>query len=271
MKLFVAIILACLAVAQAKVHNFQSIVPVREAQQYSSRIVNGFPAAPGQFPYQAFLSGQTAGGNLACGGSLISDTWVLTAAHCQVNVIQFTVRVGTNNINEGTVRTSDLIIIHPAYNPGNLNNDIGLIRLSQPVPLGGNIQAVSLPEANLAETFLNREATVSGFGRTSDSIPTISTTLNFVNLNIISNIECMGVYGAATIIDSTICARGRDAPNQGTCNGDSGGPLTITENGQSVQIGVVSFVAAVGCEAGLPSGYVRTTHFRNWIRDQTQI
>ncbi|XP_058058452.1 brachyurin-like [Anopheles bellator] len=270
MKLLAVLVLSCIAVAQAREISFQPIVPFRDVTR-NSRIVNGFPASPGQFPYQAFLSGQTAGGNLACGGSLISSEWVLTAAHCQVGVISFTVRVGTNNINEGTVRTSSAIIIHPAYNANNLNNDIGLIRLNEPVPLGGNIQVVALPEANLAETFLNRVATVSGFGRTSDASGAISQTLNFVHLNIISNIQCMGTYGAAVVIDSTVCALGRDAPNQGTCNGDSGGPLTVDENGQSLQIGVVSFVAAVGCEAGLPSGYVRTTHFREWIRQQSGV
>ncbi|XP_041779186.1 brachyurin-like [Anopheles merus] len=268
MKLFIVVVLACLAAVQAREISYQSIVPFREATR-SSRIVNGFPASLGQFPYQVFLVGD---GRLACGGSLISAEWVLTAAHCQVGISQFTVRAGSiQNNSGGTVRTSNLIIIHPNYNPSNLNNDIGLIRLNEPMPLGGNIQVVALPEANLSETFLNREATVSGFGRTSDASGAISPNLNFVHLNIISNIQCMGTYGSATIIDSTVCAVGRDAPNQGTCNGDSGGPLTVNENGQSVQIGVVSFVAAAGCELGFPSGYVRTTHFRNWIREQSGI
>uniref|UniRef100_A0A182XIW6 Peptidase S1 domain-containing protein n=1 Tax=Anopheles quadriannulatus TaxID=34691 RepID=A0A182XIW6_ANOQN len=79
MKLFIVVVLACLAAVQAREISYQSIVPFREATR-SSRIVNGFPASLGQFPYQVFLIGD---GSLACGGSLISAEWVLTAAHCQ--------------------------------------------------------------------------------------------------------------------------------------------------------------------------------------------
>lgn len=107
----------------------------QEADKSFTRIVNGFPASPGQFPYQVFLRGFNAGGGaLACGGSLISNQWVLTAAHCITGVVRFEIPMGTINFNSPEVMgTSTEFIIHPQYNPNNLNNDIGLIRLAQPV------------------------------------------------------------------------------------------------------------------------------------------
>lgn len=164
------------------------------------------------------------------------------------------------------------IISHPAYNPQTLNNDMALIRLPVDVPLSVNIQPVRLPtQAQANASFQDATSTVSGFGRFSDTVNAISNELRFVQLRIISNAECAGVYGGATVVAHVICARGLTAANQGTCNGDSGGPLTLNEGGVSTQIGVVSFVAAAGCEAGLPSGYMRTASFLGWVNQHTGI
>ncbi|XP_058450969.1 brachyurin-like isoform X2 [Malaya genurostris] len=276
MKLFLAV-MACLALAQAAQLPFQRPITVRDAQEVAakshSRIVNGFPAEAGQFPYQVFLRGFVAsGGALMCGGSLISNEWVLTAAHCITGVQRFEIVMGTiNTASPEVLGTSTSFIIHPQYNSNNLNNDIGLIRLDSPVTFSQNIQAVNLPSADrTGETFVDAIATVSGFGRTSNTGP-VSPTKNWVNIRVISNAACQSVYGSAVVIASTVCGTGADAANQSTCQGDSGGPLTVQENGASLQIGVVSFVSSAGCTSGHPSGYVRTTHFRSWINEQTGI
>ncbi|XP_058815081.1 collagenase-like [Topomyia yanbarensis] len=275
MKLFLAV-MACLALTQAANLPFQTPVTVRDAQEAAekshARIVNGFPAAAGQFPYQVFLRGFTSGGALACGGSLISNQWVLTAAHCITGVQRFEIVMGTIvSASPGVLGHSTHFIIHPSYNANNLNNDIGLIRLTTPVGFNQNIQAVRLPSADrTGESFVDRIATVSGFGRTSNTGP-VSPTKNWVNIRVISNAACAAVYGSSVVVASTICGTGAQQANQSTCQGDSGGPLTIQEGGASTQIGVVSFVSSAGCTSGHPSGYVRTTHFRNWINQQTGI
>ncbi|XP_055597321.1 brachyurin-like [Uranotaenia lowii] len=268
MKLFLTI-LACLALTQAAEIRYEEIVSVRDAQmrQKDTRIVNGHPAPAGRFPYQVHLTGFTNAGALSCGGSVISSTWVLTAAHCQVNVNSFNIILGSHLRNAPyQTRTSAQIVIHPNYNPNNLNNDIGLIRMGTPVTLGGNIHAVRIPHHGTSHTIPGSRATVSGWGLTCQGTGcVIPNEMRWVDMSIISNAQCAQTYGNAVIIGSTICALGADAINQNPCSGDSGGPLTYG----GTQVGVVSFVAAAGCASGLPSGYVRTESFTNWIESHT--
>jgi len=110
--------------------------------------------------------------------------------------------------------------------------------------------------------FAGETATVSGWGRTSDDSQAYSPLLQYVTAPVITNAACADVYGGfvgpATICIATIGGRG-------TCNGDSGGPLTVMDGGQVIQIGVAAFGAAAGCQVGLPAGFTRTTHFSDWI------
>ncbi|MBW3911057.1 serine protease, partial [Neisseria meningitidis] len=103
-----------------------------------------------------------------CGGSLISSTWVVSAAHCYQSRIE--VRLGEHNIavNEGTEQSinSAKVIPHPGYSSYNLDNDIMLIKLSKPATLSSNIKTVSLP-SNCASA--GTYCLISGWGNISSS------------------------------------------------------------------------------------------------------
>ncbi|KAI7815053.1 Serine protease, partial [Rhyzopertha dominica] len=252
MKLFV-VLPAVLACALAHSIGFLEDPPITTLQEYNaaheeenSRIIGGSPAAAGQFPWQVAVQYRTNSGSFFCGGSLIHQLWVLTAAHCAVGAI-----------------------IHERYSSSNLNNDIALVRLPSAVTLNARIQTIRLPTRG-STTGASVPVTVSGWGRTSDTSGGVSAVLNFVGLTTISNSACASVYGSSVVIASTICARGN--PHHSTCSGDSGGPLVVYDSsGRATQVGVVSFVHRAGCASGNPSGYVRTEPYLSWISTNTGI
>lgn len=238
-----------------------------------NRIANGSPASNNQFPHQVSILSPSGSGSTVCGGSLISRDWVLTACHCTINRQQFNIRLGSLNLNSGgTSQTSFSVVNHPQYNPSNLNNDVSVIRLPTSVTLTASINAIRLPRVSQqSTTFANSRTTVSGFGATGPNTG-VSQVLRWVDLRIIPNSQCAGTYGSSVVVGHVVCGLGWNTPsNQGVCGGDSGGPLFIAEDGTRTQIGVVSFAASAGCNRGLPSGFMRTSHFVNWIAQHTGI
>ncbi|XP_017785356.1 PREDICTED: serine protease 53-like [Nicrophorus vespilloides] len=268
MKCFVVLALAAVAFAapQSQITTLKDLY----AGGYSSRIISGSPAKQGQFPWQVAINFVTAQGSFFCGGALIDAQWVLTAAHCADGAYSFNLKLGGVSLSgseAGRVEVSTTYsIVHPGYN-NNLNNDIALIRMPNPIKFSDNIRPVKLPKRG-SVIGSRQEVTVSGWGKTSDS-GSVSNNLNFVKLVTITNDECAAIYGPATIIKSTVCCKG--FPEHSTCNGDSGGPLVVIENGEATHVGVVSFVHIAGCASGNPSGYVRTESFLDWIHDNTGI
>ncbi|KAJ8889048.1 hypothetical protein PR048_008542 [Dryococelus australis] len=238
-------------------------------------IVGGQEALTHQFPHQAALLLPVQGGTSFCGGSVIDNLWVLTAAHCVDQLVgPVEVILGAHNIrvveSSQTVVHSSEIYIHPEWSRLLLRNDIALIKLPWRITYNAFIQPIRLPSlSQLSKTFANVPATVSGWGLDSDSATAISPVLRYISQPVLSNAVCTLRY-FGVITDSHICTSGQDGKS--TCSGDSGGPLAILDaDGVRTQIGVVSFGLALGCEIGWPGAYARVTSFVDWISSITGI
>ncbi|XP_055592948.1 chymotrypsin BI-like [Uranotaenia lowii] len=259
MQLLLIFLTALAAVQAAKIPLQSRVHPlnVMLGASKQGRIVNGDPAGPGQFPFYAAVDILTG---YFCGGSIISNRWVLTAGHCGVlgGNTDFKVGVGSLRTPSDIFYFSDGIHVHDDYDPWTLANDIALIHLSSDLIFTDYVQAVTLPSIGEANQFEDYNAEIVGHGKTSDGASGVSPYLFYAVVSVIPNYYCKFYYGDF-ITDSVICAMGNSG--QSTCNGDSGGPLVVDNK----LIGVISFVSGAGCGSGYPFGQTRVTSHRQWI------
>ncbi|KAJ3649456.1 hypothetical protein Zmor_021197 [Zophobas morio] len=231
------------------------------------RIINGDPASEGQFPWQVglYISGENS--LMFCGGSIISEEWILTAGHCTTGGVSAQVISGSISLDLGTTSNASEIIVHEDFDPQIAASDIGLIKLDTPLKFDENTAAVGLAEEELGAdvTF-----TISGWGHVSDGSTELTEVLNYVDLVTISNDDCQGFYGNS-IRPEMVCATSGTDETRSSCSGDSGGAAVVNADSDPVQVAIVSFVSFTGCEMGAPSGYTRTAYFRDWIKDKTGI
>ncbi|NWI70362.1 CTRL protease, partial [Todus mexicanus] len=178
--------------------------------EYSERIVNGQNASPGSWPWQVSL--QTRTGSHFCGGSLINQYWVVTAAHCNFNPYNQVVVLGGYDLSnqQGVqVRTVAQAITHPNWNPNTFQNDITLLRLSSPAQLSNTVSPICLAPANLNLPG-NTQVVTTGWGRVNPNSQALATRLQQVALPLISQSQCMQYWGNR-ITNNMLCAGGAGA------------------------------------------------------------
>ena len=202
-------------------------------------IVGGWevdPACPDcKYDFMVSLQSNSWGGHF-CGGSLVREDWVITAAHCVdggVNGLQ--VKIGLHNVNGTTgaiTRNVDDIIVHPQYSGNSLNNDYALLHLSSPVTNFEPIQLIT-ENQNDDEPVM---ATTMGWGATSSG-GWGSNILLEVDVPI--DESCGNIGNQVT--NNMVCA-GDSNGGEDSCQGDSGGPLIMTNSdGEYELIGIVSW------------------------------
>ncbi|KAI4811698.1 hypothetical protein KUCAC02_014575 [Chaenocephalus aceratus] len=216
------------------------------------KIVGGKECTPHSMPHQVSLNS----GYHFCGGSLVNENWVVSAAHCYKSRVE--VRMGEHHIRvtEGNEQfiSSSRVIRHPNYNPYNIDNDIMLIKLSKPATLNQYVQAVALPSSCAPAGTM---CTVSGWGSTQSSTAD-GNKLQCLNIPILSDRDCDNSY-PGMITDAMFCA-GYLEGGKDSCQGDSGGPVVC--NGELQ--GVVSW--GYGCaDRDHPGVYAKVCLFNDWL------
>ncbi|XP_063281905.1 transmembrane protease serine 11C-like [Pelobates fuscus] len=235
----------------------------------ADRIVGGTTASLGSWPWQASLRYT---GSHVCGASIISDTWLVSAAHCfktYKDVNLWTVIVGTLSSSSGTGLQVKEIIVNKNYGTPANANDIALLRMAAPILFTQYIRPVCLP--NESAVFPdNSSCYITGWGSLVSGGP-IASVLQQAEVKIISTAQCSSaaMYGS-TINPSMICA-GYVNGGIDSCQGDSGGPIVTTQyNGTWYLVGSVSF--GTGCALpNKPGVYSRTTYLRTWITQNTGL
>ncbi|XP_013113242.2 trypsin-like [Stomoxys calcitrans] len=228
------------------------------SNDFYGRIVNGVPTTIEDHPYQVSL--QTNSGSHFCGGSIISEDVVVTAAHCMQShsASQFKVRLGSTEYHTG----GELVEVksfkfHEGYNPNTMVNDVAVIKLARPVKESATIRFVKLADTTPAN---GTPAVVTGWGTTCFmACNTLPKTLQKVVVDFVNKKTCASSqykYGSQ-IRPTMVCAYAKD---KDACQGDSGGPLVA----EGKLVGVVSW--GKGCAlAGYPGVYADVPSLRTWI------
>ncbi|XP_075984150.1 trypsin Blo t 3-like [Anticarsia gemmatalis] len=235
-----------------------------------NKIVGGTDADITTYPYQAYLVLDDGRDQYECGGSIISEFYVLTAAHCLLSVRVQTVyvRIGSTNKNSGgTQYTSTTFYTHPQYNTRTYDYDVAIIQIDEGMDLDGfYARAITLVGlGNDPQDGVNM--IITGWGNTSQG-GTSSEILQVAQVPVVDRATCDDQI-PATVTTRMFCA-GFDAGGVDTCQGDSGGPAVSTRTGR--QAGITSF--GYGCaQPNSPGVYTRigNINIRTYIMMMTGV
>uniref|UniRef100_A0A182QQA1 CLIP domain-containing serine protease n=1 Tax=Anopheles farauti TaxID=69004 RepID=A0A182QQA1_9DIPT len=267
-----------------------ALLPGECGIQYTDRIIGGERARLDEYPWTVLIQHRRRTGELKfhCGGAIITERYVLTAAHCIKNVPSTwtltAVRLGEWDTQSeqdcaqeyGETVCADpvqdipieKILLHPNYHAerSGVKNDIAQLRLARPAQFNDFVQPICLPlePSERRASYDGVRFVVAGWGQTEEAAN--SRYKLFVGVSGVPEQTCRQAYPQSNIDGTQVCAGG--TKDKDSCRGDSGGPLMYIgqRNGESVMYlgGVVSYGRKCGLE-GVPGVYTRVNQFIDWI------
>nr|XP_025717345.1 coagulation factor IX isoform X2 [Callorhinus ursinus] len=236
-----------------------------------TRIVGGKDAKPGQFPWQVLLNGKV---DAFCGGSIINEKWVVTAAHCIEPDDKITVVAGEYNteVREPTEQKRNVIrtILHHSYNAtiNKYNHDIALLELDEPLTLNSYVTPICVADREYTNIFLKfGSGYVSGWGRVFNRGRSASI-LQYLKVPLVDRATCLRST-KFTIYNNMFCA-GFHEGGKDSCQGDSGGPHITEVEGISFLTGIISWGEECAMK-GKYGIYTKVSRYVNWIKEKTKL
>ncbi|XP_046388855.1 trypsin-3-like [Ischnura elegans] len=224
-------------------------------------IIGGVPVEPREFPEMVSIQ---IDGMPRCGGTILSEGWIMTIAHCMVyDMHDYAVVAGSDNLDkdQGTRHSVNKIIIHQNYSKeDSWRNDIALVSVTPPIKLGSINQAGKLadPSEGINEGDM---ATVIGYGSNKyEGLPT--NVLEKANIAVSNHDQCNTIYNSnfgLNVHDTQLCA---GMEGRGFCGFDTGSPLFI--KGKVIGISSWTYKCA---EPGFPEVFTYVSKYIDWIND----
>lgn len=245
-----------------------------------SRIINGQNSVPHSWPWHVGLFFKIFNGySFFCGGSLISNKYVLSAAHCFdpiPPILEIYIGIGIHNLTKVDPDKNLIkvvkIVKHENYNKTDFKNDIVLLELSKSIKMTKRVSTICLPLKKNFKKVYNKTLFVPGWGSVTEkvSMTSKSDVLNEIQVYIMNDVN---QTLCSNMGDSRYCALNRQNQNSNLCVGDSGGSMVYNENGKWMIYGIVSFGSvdfeddgkAIKCITESPTFFTIVPNYIDWI------
>lgn len=246
-----------------------------------AKIIGGAPAgSTSDYPWQVALFNDPSDvfQSQYCGGTLLSDRWIITAAHCAETAGDTYVAAGIIDLDaalSGEVAKVEQWFIHPAFDAETFDNDIALLKLETPLNLtrcGANCLPLQPVTADVEASVMYENATaiITGWGNrdNSEGGNDFPTVLHYAEVYITlcenTGYSDTGVYPVYPISNNMFCAGTADF-SRDTCQGDSGGPLVVFDIDQTPLLGGITSWGEGCAIANFPGVYTRLAMYKAWI------
>ncbi|KAJ2311648.1 hypothetical protein IWW54_002524 [Coemansia sp. RSA 2705] len=248
--------------------------PPKHGNNLLPRIMGGSQADYNKYPFIVYLYNQAD--KTFCGGSIISDVWILTAAHCikSASSSDITVFVGQAEYALDMSKGSKVAEVnnHPQYDDSTMENDISLLRLESSIS-NGKVSTINIDTTSVGD---GTKVTALGWGYTEPNGSQASKQLKKGDMTTLSKEKCGSIDSKFTGNDGPRICVAADTGTD-TCPGDSGGPLIREVGGKTVLTGITSFGTAgsgqsitVNCGGqGMISIFTHANYFKSFIDSTT--